>query len=150
RDYDLIETNVVNLVSKPSLPPGKIRYLSDDERSRLLQECQRSRNHYLYHLVVLALCTGIRRGNLLTLQRCHIDLEQRTITVERTKNGLPLVLPVVGEAYEVLTSLCGSLAQDDYLFPHNNPQIPARSYIKAFDNAMKRAGIQNASFHTLR
>ena len=158
RDYDLIDTNVVNLVSKPPLPLGRTRYLSDEERSRLLAECQRSRNRFLYHLVILAMYTGLRRGNLLTLRRRDIDLDQRIITVERTKNGLPVVLPVVGEAYEVLCHLCERSNQrsceghtaDEFLFPHNNLEIPARSYIKAFDNAVKRAGIEGASFHTLR
>ena len=150
RDYDLLETNVVNLVSKPPLPLGRTRYLSDEERSRLLAECQRSRNRFLYHLAILAMYTGIRRGNLLILRRQDIDLEQRTITVERTKNGLPLVLPLVGEAYEVLCHLCEDRTADEFLFPHNNLEIPARSYIKAFDNAIKRAGIEGASFHTLR
>src|SRR5262249_7875417 len=158
RDYDLIDSNVVNLVSKPALPPGKTRYLTDEERSRLLAECQRSRDRFLYDLVILAMYTGLRRGNLLTLRRRDIDLNQRIITVERTKNGLPIVLPVVGEAYQVLCHLCERSDQrscegrtaDEFLFPHNNLEIPARSYIKSFDNAMKRAGIQGASFHTLR
>jgi integrase len=104
----------------------------------------------LYALVILAMYTGLRRGNLLKLRRQNIDVEQRTITVERTKNGLPLVLPLVGEAYEVVQRLCEPLGKDDHLFPHASEAMPMWSYVKAFDYAMKRAKIEDASFHTLR
>jgi len=150
RDYDLLTVNVVNLIQKPPLPPGRIRYLSDDERSRLLAECRRSKNQRLYALVILALSTGLRSRNLYLLQRRHIDLDQRIITVARTKNGLPLVLPLVGEAVEVVNHLCQQVGQDDYLFPHVNALRPRNSYIKSFEYALQRAGIEDASFHTLR
>jgi len=150
RDYDLLETNVVNAVRKPPLPPGRVRYLTDEERSRLLTECRRSKNTRLYALVILAMYTGLRRGNLLRLRRRDIDLDTRTLTIERTKNGLPLVLPLVGEAYGIAESLCQQLGQDAHLFPHANETKPLWSYVKAFDYAMKRAKIEGASFHTLR
>jgi integrase len=150
RDYDFLENNVVHQVQKPPLPPGRVRYLTDEERSRLLVECRKSKNSRLYTLVILAMYTGLRRGNLLKLRRQNIDVEQRTITVERTKNGLPLVLPLVGEAYKVVKALCEPLGKDDHLFPHASEAVPMWSYVKAFDYAVKRAGIQNASFHTLR
>jgi integrase len=150
KDYDFLETNVVTLVSKPPLPPEKTRYLTDEERCRLLVECRRSKNTRLYALVILAMYTGLRRGNLLRVRRKDIDLNQRTITVERTKNGTSHVLPLVGEGYEVVKALCEGLAAEDYLFPHASEAYPLWSYVKAFDYAMRRAGIKDASFHTLR
>jgi len=150
KDYDWLNDNVVAKVSKPPLPPGKTRYLSDEERQRLLSECRRSKNHLLYDLVILAMYTGLRRGSLLRLRRRDIDLHQRTISVERTKNAMPVVLPLVGEAYEVVKARCASLAVDEHLFPHANEQMPGRSYCRAFDYAIKRAKIEGASFHTLR
>src|SRR5207249_7870272 len=47
REYGWLGTNVVNTVSRPPLPPGRVRYLSDEERSRLLQEWKKSQNRYL-------------------------------------------------------------------------------------------------------
>jgi len=150
KDYDWLETNVVSTVSRPALPPGKTRYLTDEERQRLLLECRKSKNPLLADLVLLAMYTGLRRGNLLRLRKRDISLAQRTLTVEQTKNDTPLVLPLVGEAYDAVKARCSSLAQDDYLFPHTNKLMPARSYCRAFDYAMKRAKIEGASFHTLR
>jgi len=150
KEYDWLQDNVVAKVSKPPLPPGKTRFLTDEERQRLLQECRRSKNTYLYGLVMLAMYTGLRRDSLLRLRRCDVDLNTRTVSVEQTKNGTPLVLPLVGEAFEVLHARCSMLATDDHLFPHVNPEMPERSYSRAFDYAMARAGIKGASFHTLR
>jgi integrase len=150
REYDWLDSNAVALVSKPALPPGKTRYLSDEERQRLLVECRRSKNPLLYDLVLLAMYTGLRRGNLLRLRRRDIDLDQRTISVARTKNDMPVVLPLVGAAYDAIKARCSSLAEDEYLFPHANEDMPARSYCRAFDYARKRAKIEGASFHTLR
>jgi integrase len=48
KEYEWLDTNVVNTVSKPSLPQGRLRFLSDEERSRLLDECRRSQNKHLY------------------------------------------------------------------------------------------------------
>ena len=62
REYGWLDHNPVNSVSRPPLPQGRIRYLSDEERARLLHECKKSQNRYLYALVILALATGLRRG----------------------------------------------------------------------------------------
>jgi integrase len=150
KEYDWLQDNVVARVSRPPLPRGKTRFLTDEERAKLLQECRRSKNTLLYSLVVLAMYTGLGRDSLLRLRRCDIDLEARTVSVDHTKNGTPLVLPLVGEALAVLNSHCASLTGNDYLFPHANPDMPERSYSRAFDYAMARAEIQDASFHTLR
>src|SRR5215472_2754145 len=67
REYGWIDHNIVTTVSRPPLPPGRVRYLSDAERSRFLTECKNSQNRYLYALVILALYTGLRRGSLFAL-----------------------------------------------------------------------------------
>jgi integrase len=64
---------------KPKVPRGRVRFLSDDERQRLLAACQASRNPYLYTIVVLALATGARRGELLTLRWPDVDLKRDTL-----------------------------------------------------------------------
>src|SRR5262249_29672801 len=67
-EWHWCEDNPVFKVRKPKEPRGRVRYLSDQERHSLLQECQASRNPYLYTVVVLALSTGARRGELLGLR----------------------------------------------------------------------------------
>jgi len=148
-DYQWVETNPCRLVRKPSLPPGRIRYLTNEERSRLLQECRRSKNRHLYPLCVMALYTGLRRGSLLALTTKNTDITRGTITLERTKNGSRLTLPLVGEALMVARELVKT-SKDGYLFPRGTG-YPWYYYRRAWENAIKRAGLSDdVSFHTLR
>jgi integrase len=68
-------------------PRGRVRFLSDDERQRLLAECSASKNPYLYDVVILALSTGARKGELLGLRWESVDLARGVITLTDTKNG---------------------------------------------------------------
>jgi len=152
RELGWIDTNVVSTVSKPPLPPGRTRYLSDEERQRLLAECQKSKNRWLHGLVKMALLTGLRRGSLLNIKKDDIDLKSRTLCIPRTKNGTSLVLPLVPEAMEVVEMLLTQNGNDAYLFPgHDRKKNGWNHYDVAFEFARKRANIADGfSFHSLR
>jgi integrase len=49
-------------VTKPKEPRGRVRFLDEEERARLLQVCKDSMNSYLYTIVILALSTGMRQA----------------------------------------------------------------------------------------
>lgn len=49
-------------------PCGRVRFLEDDERGRLLEACAQSKDDRLHVLVVIALSTGMRQGELLGLR----------------------------------------------------------------------------------
>ena len=94
-------------------PRGRVRFLSDDktdsngetidgERTRLLKACQKSSNPYLYTVVVLALSTGMRRGEIMGLTWDDVDIHQGRITLLETKNGEIRVVPLVGKALDLL------------------------------------------------
>jgi len=150
REYEWLETNVVSTITRPTLPPGKVRFLSDEERCRLLAECRNSKNPYLYALVSLALYTGLRRGALLHLTRENIDLKNRILCIEKTKNKSTLVLPIVGEAYNIINDLCSQKTTTCYIFPGREKRGRWGSYRSAFEEAVKRADIPNFSFHSIR
>ncbi len=67
----------------------KTRFLSDDERQRLLDACKASAWAPLYVLVLLALTTGARKGELQGLKWRDIDLKRGEAYVHQTKNGEP-------------------------------------------------------------
>ena len=151
QEYNWIDTNVVNMVPRPSLPPAKVRFLTDEERSRLLEECKRSKNQYLYALVSLGLYTCLRRSSLLNLKREDIDLKNRTLCIPKTKNKSTLILPIVGEAYEIIKNLCFQKTDKEYIFPGQEKGKGGwNHYDAAFKHALKRANISDFTFHTLR
>jgi len=148
REYGWLDHNPVNSVSRPPLPQGRIRYLSDEERARLLHECKKSQNRYLYALVILALATGLRRGSLFDLTTDRVDVDKGIIYLEKTKNGSRLALPLVGEALTLARNLCAE-TDNGYLFPrgHGNPWCHYRT---AWEHAVARAKLRDFSFHCLR
>jgi integrase len=87
REWNWIEDNPVMKVSKPKEPRGRIRFLADEERDRLLESCKESKNRHLYTVVVLALSTGGRKNELLSLQWKDVDFKRGMITFHETKNG---------------------------------------------------------------
>jgi integrase len=147
-DYQWTDHNPCRLVRKPALPPGRVRYLTDLERHRLLQECRRSQNRYLYKLVVMALYTGLRRGSLFALTTTTTDVDAGILALPRSKNGSPITLPLIGEALTVARELVAS-SVDGYLFPRAKGD-PWCHYRTAWDLAVQRARVPDCCFHSLR
>jgi integrase len=79
QEYHLCVYNPVRDIRKPKESPGRVRYLSDEERIALLEQCKRSRNSYLHTIIVLALTTGGRRGEILNLKWLDIDLRRERV-----------------------------------------------------------------------
>lgn len=161
-DWGWIEDNPMKKVSKPKEPAGRIRFLSDDkvdsdghviegERTRLLKVCRESSNSYLYLTVVLALSTGMRKGEILNLKWSDVDFENERITLHQTKNGCIRVLPLVSKAHDVLAAhakirrLSSSL-----VFPSKHNPLKPMDIRKAWCSALKAAHITGFTFHDLR
>jgi len=148
-EYQWMESNPCRLVRKPSLPPGRLRYLSDEERTRLLVECKKSQNTFLAGLVTLALYTGLRRSSLFILTIKNTDTKTGLIMLDRTKNGSRLTLPLIGEALTIAREL-SEKSTDGYLFPRGSGN-PWCHYRTAWEKALKRAKLnETLSFHDLR
>src|SRR5262249_9707170 len=129
---------------------GRVRFLSDEERQRLLESCKVSSNPYLYIIVVLALSTGARRGELLNLCWTDMDLKRGVLTFRETKNGETRIVPVTGYALDVLTQHTKiQRPNTDLVFPNSKGKKPL-AIRNAFENAMERADIKNFRFHDLR
>lgn len=87
KEYGWIETNPAMKVTK--LPEGKGRevFLSKGEALRLLDACKQSRNKYLAPIVLLAMSTGMRRGEIESLLWSDVDLDQGIVIIRDSKNG---------------------------------------------------------------
>ena len=67
KEWQWMAVNPVIQISKPKEAQGRTRFLSDEERERLLVVCRSSKSTYLFTIVTLALSTGMRRGEILGL-----------------------------------------------------------------------------------
>ena len=104
-EWQWFEINPMPKVAKLKESRGRVRFLDDDERARFLAACQDSKNPFLYPVVILALSTGMRHGEILNLTWNDIDLTNRRIILEETKNGERRAVAVVSKAFEILTEM---------------------------------------------
>jgi len=126
----------------------KTRFLSDAERERLLAQCKASTWPRLYALVLMALTTGARKGELLGLKWSDIDFDRSEATVGVTKNGDPRVLPLVPAVLEELAKFKAGPTVFVFESPRRKGQPFAFELL--FKSALAAAKIRGVTFHTLR
>jgi integrase len=150
REWGWLDDNPVRKVRRPTEPRGRVRFLSEEERTALLAACERSRNPLLYPLVVLALATGARLGELLSLRWTDIDSARGVARLARTKNGEPRTLPLTGHALAILKDRSVERPSDtSFVFPSEHGRTPA-TLRKPWERALAEAEIENFRFHDLR
>lgn len=135
--------NPVDRVRKPRDGASRDRRLSVDEWGRLDAQLRRSRNPYLWPAVQLAVETAMRQGELLSLRWDQVDLSRGLAFLPTTKNGTSRTVPLSGRARDVLKglprSICGAVVP-----------IARLTLYHAFNAAVKRARIDDFTFHDLR
>jgi integrase len=102
RECGWIVDNPCSRVTKFTESKGRDRVASIDECLRLLEECKKSRNEHLLPVVLLAITTGMRRGEILSLTWNSIDLIHQVINLKETKNGRPRTVSIVGQSLDLL------------------------------------------------
>lgn len=139
-----LSVNNIRLTKNFKEPPGRMRYLMEDEEEFLLSEC----SNYLKPIVVSAIETGMRKGEILNLQWSALDLVNGLIRIEKTKNNEGRIIPISGRLYDTLIAM-GPKVGKQYIFAHENGK-QYRDIKDGFSNALKRAGIEDFRFHDLR
>lgn len=167
KEYGWLDSNPVAKVTKPKEARGRVRFLSNDEtaddgtvipgeRSRLLAACQKSRSPDLYPAVVLALSTGARQREIMSLRWGQIDWARRVVVLDDTKNGERRLLPLAGLAFQLLQARYKVRRSDtDLVFPSRTEPKPGEprkpvDLRAAFESALNRAKIEDFRWHDLR
>ena len=150
-EWEWLSDNPVKKVKSPKLPRGRVRFLDDDDRVKLLQACKESPNTLLYPCVVLAISTGMRQAELMELVWPDINLKDGFLILHETKNGERRRVTLAGASLDLLKEHAKLRRLDTkLLFPSNrNPQKPI-DLRKAFLNAMEAAQITDFKWHDLR
>ena len=152
KEWEWINENPCSKLTKIPEPRGRVRFLNDDERKRLLDECKHSRSSHLYPIVVLALSTGARLGEITSLTWEQIDFSRGQIILHETKNNERRVLPLTGHAKDLLFKWKEVNERDDtpLLFPNTrHPEIPI-DIRSPWNTAVEKAKIDDFRFHDLR
>ena len=160
-EWGWLDDNPMRKVKKPKESRGRVRFLSDDEivggkliegeRTRLLKACENSRNKLLYPIVVLALSTGMRLGEIMNLQWRNVGIKDRAIIINETKNGERRKVPLVGKALSLLIDLAKVRdIKTLLLFPSKKNKDKPIDLRKPWLKALEEAGVEDFRFHDLR
>jgi integrase len=129
---------------------ARTRFLSPDERERLLAVARLSECTRLYLFVLMALTTGARRGELLGLRYADLDLEQATATLHTSKNGRPRVLPLTAAVVAEIRRLGRPVSPAALLFAGRHRTDRPMAFDTAWHTALQQARIENFRVHDLR
>jgi integrase len=144
RDWGIhLVQNPCKLVRRPSPPRGRTRRLTGDEEQLLLTAAAAGRVAYMRPLIILAIETGMRRGELLGLEWKHVDLESRVAHLAMTKNGEPRDVPLSTCAVETLRAL--QRGEEGKVFA-----VAPNAVRLAWERLVARAGLSDLHFHDLR
>ena len=148
KDWEWIRDNPVSRVPKEKENNERDRWLSEDEEKRLLENSPQ----WLKDIVVFDLHTGLRQGELLSLQWGRVNLFRKTIIIQVSKNGKPRTIPLNQIALDILLekSKIRNLKSDLVFLSNMSTKLDRNNLRRAFNIALDKTGIQNFHFHDLR
>jgi integrase len=144
-EWELLDESPVRRIRFLRENNARLRYLSIEECSKLLDACRADNMH---GIITVALHTGMRLGEILDLKHGDVDFVTGVLTVRDSKNGDSRHIPM-DSTVTALLKRTKPLANCDYVFPNaagkrwNYSQEP-------FRNVRKRAGLGDLHFHDLR
>ncbi|GJE78251.1 site-specific integrase [Methylorubrum suomiense] len=144
REWDIhLAQNPCKLVRRPSPPKGRTRRLEGDEEQRLLTAADKGRVPYLRPLIELAVETGMRRGELLSLTWENVDLDRRVAHLPLTKNGSSRDVPLSTRAVATLMKLRTGESAKVFTAAPNAVRL-------AWERLRRRVGLNDLHLHDLR
>jgi integrase len=143
-----LKENPARHVDKLQEPKGRTRFLSEDERDRLLKACRESDDRNIYLAVVLALSTGMRASEIRFLTWNNVDLPRKRIILTDTKNNETRTIPLVGHAYDLMRQHIRRIGSP-YVFAGRFKDRPA-ALRNPWDAAVEAAGLADFRFHDCR
>ena len=140
-----IPQNPVAMVSLPKIAKGRDRRLESGEEEKLL-----SSSGELRRIIILALETGMRRGEILDIKKSHIDFARQTLLIPLTKTDTPRTIPLSSRA---IAALREQLRGSEKVIPIEETALfsyTARGLSGAFLRLCRRYKLDNLHFHDLR
>ena len=150
-EWQWIDDSPLRKVKKPTESRGRVRFLDDAERDRLLSACKDSSNPQLYICVVIALSTGMRQSEQMNLKWKDVFLKEGYCILNDTKNGERRRITLSGLGLQLLKNHSKlRIIDTPLLFPSPIKPNQAINLRKAFANVLENAQIENFHWHDLR
>jgi integrase len=134
------------LLQRVTLPKNiehVVKRISVADEQALIDAARHCQTQNLSQLLILAIETAMRRGELLALEWQDIDLQRRELLVRRSKNGKSRTIPLTAKAHKTLANIESDCSEP--VFP-----LSANAVRLAFERVRRRAGLTDVRFHDLR
>jgi integrase len=147
REWEWCKDNPVSRVSMPKLPQGRARHLNSQDIKNLIDNAE----SWFKPILVVAVLTGMRLGNIMSLLWDEVDMSKKVIVLEKTKNGKRLAIPINDTLLETFKNLNKvRLLNCKQVFHRNGKPLYQKQVERALKRACKKAGIKDFRFHDLR
>lgn len=137
-----------------SEPPGRVRWLAPEQADDLLDAArQNQRAPHLADFILLALHTGMRKGEMLQLEWSRVDFRQNLIYLDTQKNGQRGSVPLNQVARQALLNRARFRAEQCPAAPHvfcDRRGQRLANVQRAFVSACAAAGLADFHIHDLR
>jgi integrase len=140
----VLSSNPVDFIKMPPASRPRQRRLNKGEYKRLEQASNLTLNPHIWPIIVFAIETGMRRGEILGLTWENISLERQLAYLPLTKNGTSREVPLSTKAVKLLSS---QRSRQDTPTPF---PINANTFRLAWERLRKRADLCDLRFHDLR
>ncbi|MCP4070122.1 MAG: site-specific integrase [Hyphomicrobiales bacterium] len=122
------------------------RRLRDGEYEKLIQAAETRKNPWIKKIILFAIQTGMRRGEILALHWDQVDLKRSSVTILESKNGYSRTIPISPSTVALLHCCRGvPVASDTRVFP-----CTANTVKMAWGRMLKETDIKDLHFHVLR
>lgn len=144
---NVLPHNPVEMIQRPKQNKARNRRLEAGEYEMLLAAAKDGYNTYLHDVIVLAVETGMRQGEIVGIKPEHINKGEQTLTILETKNGEVRVIPLSTKAFEILS---------DRAFVRVLDGVTVRAVQQSFEHCLGRARklspklFKDLRFHDLR
>jgi integrase len=151
-----LPSNPVMNIRRPAPLPGRNRRLTPDEEKRLLAAVDQHTNPMLRWIVRIALETGMRSSEILTLRRMQVDLKRRIVRLLETKNTSPRTVPLSVTAVELFRQAINHPVRPidtDLIFygePGKDGKRRPYQFNPVWMKIKRRLGLADVRFHDLR
>jgi integrase len=147
-EWEWIRENPFSRVPKERENNTRYRWLREEEEKPLLTACP----EWLQDVVIFAIYTGMRMGEIINLEWENVDLNRRSVVLLKTKTKHPRSIPLCSKSYEILCRRrqLGNQQVNTVFLNGNAWRIEQSKLGKQFRTALEQAGIKDLRFHDLR
>lgn len=151
-DWSMLEFNPASRFPLFNVDNRSNDFLSDAELKRFVQTVQASSNRVIANLILFMLATGMRLQAAMSIKRCDLDMENRTISIpaRSSKSRRLQMIPMSDVAEQAIRSQDANRGDSEFVWVNPRTGDRYKNINKAFHVLRTRARLPTFKIHGLR